>query len=197
MSRKSIGFPLWDAETPKVGPAAHPAIAVTFHLHQAQKFQSALCFFEAKRMWRIELFISYLVMQNQLNSILCIVTELSGYTKTNMEYGSFKQLQIIKVRRCSRIRILHSFTFVPQFSLVSECDDVCKVSSCDLQADKAVTSETDLVDNHEERAWVLYMIHCISHGMCNNVPLLPLCLDAAKKNKCHFDFCYQYNQSTK
>lgn len=65
---------------------------------------------------------------------------------------------------------------------MSECDDVCKVSSCDLQADKAVTSETDLVDNHEERAWVLYMIHCISHGMCNNVPLLPLCLDAAKKN---------------
>lgn len=58
---------------------------------------------------------------------------------------------------------------------------MCKVSSCDVQADKAVTSETDLVDNHEERAWVLYMIHCISHGMCNNVPLLPLCLHAAQK----------------
>lgn len=110
VSRKSIGFPLWDAETPKVSPAAHPAIAVAFHLHQARKFQSALCLFEAKRVWRIELFISYLVMQNQLNSILCIFTELSGYKKINMEYGRFKQLQIIKLRRSSWIRILHNCT---------------------------------------------------------------------------------------
>ena len=74
--------------------------------------------------------------------------------------------------------------------MLSECDDVCEVSSCDLKADKAVTLETDLVDNHGERAWVLYMIHCISHGMCNNVPLLPLCLHAAKKKQCHFDFLF-------